>query len=210
MRRRWLAAGAGAARCSLALASPPPTCSWACRTPTRSPSPATPRTASSRWRSPGIGEGALLPARDPRRRRADPDRWPPRCAGVDGIHGAVAPRPSWRRGGTALVDAIPVPDGGSTGERPTRSTAVREAAHAGGADVRVGGGPAANDDFIDAVYGSFPLMVALIAIVDVHPARPRVPLAAAAAQGDRAEHPQRGGRVGRAGAGLAARLRLRG
>jgi putative drug exporter of the RND superfamily len=30
--------------------------------------------------------------------------------------------------------------------------------------VRVGGGPAATDDFIDAVYGSFPLMVALIAV----------------------------------------------
>jgi len=30
--------------------------------------------------------------------------------------------------------------------------------------VRVGGQPAANDDFIDAVYGSFPLMIALITI----------------------------------------------
>ena len=41
---------------------------------------------------------------------------------------------------------------------------MRDAAHATGTDVRVGGGPAANADFIDAVYGSFPLMVALIAI----------------------------------------------
>jgi len=41
---------------------------------------------------------------------------------------------------------------------------VRDAAHAAGPDVRVGGGPAANADFIDAVYGSFPLMIALIAI----------------------------------------------
>ena len=31
-------------------------------------------------------------------------------------------------------------------------------------DTKVGGGPAANQDFIDAVYGSFPLMIALIAI----------------------------------------------
>ena len=30
--------------------------------------------------------------------------------------------------------------------------------------MRVGGQPAANDDFIDAVYGSFPLMIALITI----------------------------------------------
>jgi RND superfamily putative drug exporter len=41
---------------------------------------------------------------------------------------------------------------------------VRNIAHASGPDVRVGGGPAANADFIDAVYGSFPLMIALIAI----------------------------------------------
>ena len=41
---------------------------------------------------------------------------------------------------------------------------MRDAAHAAGSDVRVGGQPAANDDFIDAVYGSFPLMIALIAI----------------------------------------------
>jgi len=31
--------------------------------------------------------------------------------------------------------------------------------------VRVGGQPASNDDFIDAVYGSFPVMIALIAAV---------------------------------------------
>jgi putative drug exporter of the RND superfamily len=41
---------------------------------------------------------------------------------------------------------------------------VRDAAHAAGPGVRVGGAPAANDDFIDAVYGSFPLMIALIAV----------------------------------------------
>ena len=32
-------------------------------------------------------------------------------------------------------------------------------------DVQVGGLPAQNADFIDAVYGNFPLMIALIAIV---------------------------------------------
>ena len=33
-----------------------------------------------------------------------------------------------------------------------------------GTDVKVGGQPASNADFIDAVYGSFPLMIALITI----------------------------------------------
>jgi len=31
--------------------------------------------------------------------------------------------------------------------------------------VRVGGIPAQNDDFINAVYGNFPLMIVLIALV---------------------------------------------
>jgi RND superfamily putative drug exporter len=39
---------------------------------------------------------------------------------------------------------------------------VRDAAHAQGPDVKVGGQPASNEDFIDAVYGNFPLMIALI------------------------------------------------
>ena len=41
---------------------------------------------------------------------------------------------------------------------------MRDTAHAAGPDVAVGGQPAANADFIDAVYGSFPLMIALIAV----------------------------------------------
>jgi RND superfamily putative drug exporter len=62
-----------------------------------------------------------------------------------------------------LVDAIPVPDAGS-GDGEGTLAAVRDVAHAAGPDVRVGGQPASNADFVDAVYGSFPLMVALIAI----------------------------------------------
>jgi RND superfamily putative drug exporter len=76
----------------------------------------------------------------------------------------VAPSgPEWNRGGTHIVEAIPVPDSGSSEGNDTLSE-VRDAAHSAGPDVRVGGGPAANKDFIDAVYGSFPLMIALIAI----------------------------------------------
>jgi RND superfamily putative drug exporter len=85
-------------------------------------------------------------------------------AGVEGIHGAVAPDdPQWRSDGTALVEAIPIPDSGSS-EGEATLDGVRDAAHAVGPDVRVGGQPASNADFIDAVYGSFPLMIALITI----------------------------------------------
>src|SRR4029077_8468100 len=57
-----------------------------------------------------------------------------------------------------------IPDGSSSAGRDTLS-AVRSAAHSVAPDVRLGGIPAQNDDFINAVYGNFPLMIALIAIV---------------------------------------------
>jgi RND superfamily putative drug exporter len=112
----------------------------------------------------GIGEGALLPHEILVDGRADPGRVAATIDSVDGVHGAVAPAtPEWRRGGTALVEAIPTPDSGIGAGRQTLD-AVREAAHAAGPGVRVGGASAANADFIDAVYGSFPLMIALIAV----------------------------------------------
>jgi putative drug exporter of the RND superfamily len=112
----------------------------------------------------GIGEGALLPHEILLQGDADPERVAADLRGVEGVHGAVAPAgDDWRRAGTALVEAIPVPDSGSSAGESTLAD-VRDTAHAAGADVRVGGQPAANADFIDAVYGSFPLMIALITI----------------------------------------------
>jgi putative drug exporter of the RND superfamily len=113
----------------------------------------------------GIGEGALLPHEIMvNQGGTDPAAVVKAVAGVDGIHGAVAPdNQQWRRDGTALVEAVPVPDSGSS-EGEATLDGVRDAAHAAGPDVRVGGQPASNADFIDAVYGSFPLMIALITI----------------------------------------------
>jgi RND superfamily putative drug exporter len=112
----------------------------------------------------GIGEGALLPHEVLVGGGSDPEHVAAAVSRVEGIHGAVAPDDGdWRRGGTALVDAIPVPDGGSDAGGDTLD-GVRDAAHAAGPGVRVGGQPASNADFIDAVYGSFPLMIALITI----------------------------------------------
>jgi RND superfamily putative drug exporter len=112
----------------------------------------------------GIGEGALLPHEILVDGATDPDRVAADLREVDGIHGAVAPGGAgWRRGGTALVEAIPVADSGSDAGGTTLAD-VRDTAHAAGADVRVGGEPASNADFIDAVYGSFPVMIALITI----------------------------------------------
>jgi RND superfamily putative drug exporter len=57
-----------------------------------------------------------------------------------------------------------VPDGSTAAGRDTLDR-VRDTVHAAGADVRLGGVAAQNDDFIHAVYDNFPLMIALIAFI---------------------------------------------
>jgi RND superfamily putative drug exporter len=112
----------------------------------------------------GVGEGALLPHEILVERGTDTGAVASAVAEVDGIHGAVAPGgDQWRSGDTSIVEAIPVPDSGSSEGEDTLD-GVRNAAHAVDPGVRVGGQPASNADFIDAVYGSFPLMIALITI----------------------------------------------
>src|SRR5439155_846223 len=82
---------------------------------------------------------------------------------VRGVHGAVAPAsPQWRHASAAVVEAFPVQDGSSGAGREAIDR-IRDAAHASG-EVRLGGLGAQNQDFISAVYGNFPLMIALIAI----------------------------------------------
>jgi putative drug exporter of the RND superfamily len=111
-----------------------------------------------------IGAGVLYP-HELLVSQSDPGRVAAAMREVDGVQAAVAPdNRAWRRGGTAIVDVLPRADSSGPAGRDTLDR-VRETAHAQGADVRVGGGPALNDDFIDAVYGNFPLMIALIAVV---------------------------------------------
>jgi RND superfamily putative drug exporter len=112
----------------------------------------------------GIGEGALLPHEILVARAGDAGRVTAAVRAVPGVHGAVAPDgATWRRGGSAIVEAVPRPDSGS-GAGGRTLDGVRDAAHAAAPGARVGGQPAANADFVDAVYGSFPLMIALITI----------------------------------------------
>jgi RND superfamily putative drug exporter len=113
----------------------------------------------------GIGPGALEPIEILAGGGASPARVASAVASVGGIHGAVAPNGfEWQRRGTALVDVIPVADGSTSAGRDV-VTNVRAAAHAVGPGVRVGGIGAENADFVSAIYGSFPLMIALIAVL---------------------------------------------
>ena len=85
--------------------------------------------------------------------------------GLDGVRGAVAPdNEQWRQDGTGLVAVIPQSNGDSATGRELTSD-VRAAIDDQAGDPMVGGGPAASADFIETVYGSFPLMILLVAVV---------------------------------------------
>jgi RND superfamily putative drug exporter len=162
-RRRWLAAGAGIA-VVLALAFAATDLQLGASDANTVAESGDAKEGLVALQESGIGEGALLPHEIMIEGDTNPERLAADLRDVEGIHGAVAPDgEEWRRGGTALVEAIPVPDSG-TDEGEATLEAVRDTAHAAGADVLVGGQPASNSDFIDAVYGSFPLMIALITI----------------------------------------------
>ena len=160
VRRRWLAAGAAVAVLG-ALA-------FAAASLRLDSSNGDPNTLSQRGdakaglnllESSGIGDGALTPI-EILAPVTDTTELVDRLHRVAGVDGAVAPQaPAWRRGGSAVVDVIPTSESGSTVD------AVQSAAHAVGANVRVGGVVAQNNDFDSAVYGGFPLMIALIALL---------------------------------------------
>ena len=112
----------------------------------------------------GIGPGAILP-HEVLVRGGDGVALAHRLARIDGIHGAAAPRSAdWHAAGTSDVVAFPTPGPESAAARDLTDS-VRDVAHAAGPDVRVGGVGAQNADFIDAVYGNFPLMIGLIAVI---------------------------------------------
>ena len=114
----------------------------------------------------GIGAGALVPHEVlVRGSNPSPEAVAARLRTVAGIHGSVAPSTrDWNRGKLAVVDAFPTPDGSSAAGRKTLDR-VQAAVQELGGNARVGGLPAQNKDFIEAVYGNFPLMIALIAVV---------------------------------------------
>jgi putative drug exporter of the RND superfamily len=123
-----------------------------------------PRDALIALDESGIGKGAIAPM-ETLAPEADAARVVAAQAGVEGMHGAAAPEgPDWRRGGDALIVGIPREGDETEGGRDAVQ-AVIDASHTASAEARVGGSGPLNADFIDAVYGSFPLMIALISIV---------------------------------------------
>ncbi len=163
VRRRWIAAGAASAVLVLLLI---PALSLNVGDPSAE-SLAKGGAASDGLRAleeSGIGPGVLLPF-EVLAQGTDPGAVATALGQVDGVRVAVAPEgETWRRGDGAVVAVLPAVDANSDAGGAALDR-VREAAHDLPGTVRVGGQAAVNADFIDAVYGNFPLMIGLISVV---------------------------------------------
>jgi len=86
-------------------------------------------------------------------------------AAVPGVYTAIAPADaSYRVGGTAIVDVITVAEPSTTAGN-AQISAVQQAAHGLPGVIGVGGSGPKQNDFIHAVYGSFPLMLVVISLL---------------------------------------------
>ena len=118
------------------------------------------RAGLEQLRDAGLGTGPLSPY-EVLVRSADPGVTVQALARVDGVQGVAAPA-DWRRDGTSVVTVIPTADGNSAAGRATLDR-IRATPLPG--EVTVGGDAALSADFLDAVYGSFPLMLTLICLL---------------------------------------------
>jgi len=93
-----------------------------------------------------------------------------RLATTDGISGASAP-PDWRRGETQLVEAFPAVDGAAKSARGTISKLqddvlpVLERELGGSTRLTLGGTAPEDRDFVHAVYGKFPYVLAFVILL---------------------------------------------
>ena len=86
-------------------------------------------------------------------------------AGLPGVYTAFAPTTEdYRVGGTAVVDVLPIDEPSSAGGAAT-ITRVQTAARAMPGVLGVGGAGPNQNDFIHAVYGDFPLILALVSLL---------------------------------------------
>jgi len=116
-------------------------------------------TALRQLEDSGIGTGPLSPF-DTLVRSGNPEQVVATLKRIDGVRAAVAPA-AWRRDGMSLIAVIPVADGNSPAGRATLDR-IREVT---GQNVVTGGESAQSADFLDAVYGNFPLVIGIIALL---------------------------------------------
>jgi RND superfamily putative drug exporter len=80
---------------------------------------------------------------------------------VPGIAGAAAP-PTWRRGGDSIVEAFPAVDGAAPG---IQGIINRASDTLSGTNATLSGVPAVDRDFVHAVYGNFPYVLAFVLVL---------------------------------------------
>jgi RND superfamily putative drug exporter len=109
----------------------------------------------------GISPGVLKPFDVLVENGRDPEAVAARLRDVRGVAGATAPK-DWRQGDTAIVEAFPNVDGASDGIQPIVDRVHRALKGTGGT---LGGVTAVDRDFVHAVYGNFPYVLAFVILL---------------------------------------------
>jgi putative drug exporter of the RND superfamily len=110
----------------------------------------------------GIPTGVLTPIDVLLPAGTDAARVAGALAAVPGVYAAADP--GWRQGGTALLAVLPADETATASGRAT-ITRVRSTVAAAAPGARVGGPGTADMDLQHALYGRFPLILALLAIL---------------------------------------------
>jgi RND superfamily putative drug exporter len=165
VRRRWLAGAAGLAAV-LALAVPALSMNTG---QARVDSLARSGPAASALHGlqrQGVPSGVVFPIQVlTHGGAAGADRAAALARATPGVYTVLAPStPSFRSGGDSLIGVIPTAEGNTSAGTST-VTRLRTALAGVPGGAEVGGNTAQNVDFNSAVYGNFPLMLAVIAIV---------------------------------------------
>jgi putative drug exporter of the RND superfamily len=121
------------------------------------------RGALSALEAGGVPSGTLTPIDVLARQSAAPGITH-KLAALPGVHAVISPTtPQFRRDDTALVTVLPTAETNVPAGQTTVDTVRRALAHTAGV-IGVAGSGASMLDFSHDVYGSFPLMLALIAL----------------------------------------------
>jgi RND superfamily putative drug exporter len=109
----------------------------------------------------GISPGVMKPFDVLVEHGADPRPIAAKLRAVPGVAGAAAPA-GWRRGDDSIVEAFPAIDGAAPG---IQGTIDRVKATLKGTDATLGGVAAVDRDFVHAVYGNFPYVLAFVLVL---------------------------------------------
>src|SRR5262249_41852621 len=109
----------------------------------------------------GISPGVMKPFTVLVEHGGDPNAIAAKMRSVEGIAGASAPA-SWRSGQDSLVEVFPAIDGAAPG---IQGVINRANAALSGTDGTLGGVPAVDRDFVHAIYGNFPYVLAFVLVL---------------------------------------------